>query len=118
MVGPARHGNQELDQEEIVNLLYLPVVNEGFKCLEKGMAMRPSDIDGGAVFGYNWPRYHGGPMQWATAIGLDKVLAKLQAMKVKPSALLEECVKDGCTLNSKEFMKRIEKAWAGAWAKP
>ena len=101
-----------------MNLLYLPVVNEGFKCLEEGMAMRPSDIDGGAVFGYNWPRYHGGPMQWATAIGLDKVLAKLQAMKVKPSALLEECVKDGWTLNSKEFMKRIEKAWAGAWAKP
>ena len=31
-------------------------------------------------------------MQRATAIGLDKVLAKLQAMKMKPSALLEECV--------------------------
>ena len=36
-------------------------------------------------------------MQWATAIDLDKVLAELQAMKVKPSALLEEYVKDGCT---------------------
>ena len=68
---------RSLTKEEIVDLLYLPVVNEGFKCLEEGMARRPSEIDVCAVFGYNWPRYHGGPMQWATAIGLDKGLAKL-----------------------------------------
>ena len=49
---------RSLTKEEIVNLLYFPVVNEGFKCLEKGMAMRPSDIDGGAVFSYSWPRDH------------------------------------------------------------
>ena len=63
---------RSLTKEEIVDLVYLPVVNEGFMCLEEGMAMRPSDIDGGAVFGYSWPRYHGGSIQWATAIGLDR----------------------------------------------
>lgn len=106
-----------MSNEQIVDMLYLPVVNEGFKCLEEGMAMRPSDIDVCAVFGYNWPRCHGGPMQWATAVGLPKVLEQLKAMGVKPSALLEESVKNGWTLNSKEFVKRIEKAWTGAWSK-
>merc|ERR1712187_1023642 len=102
---------KSLSAEEIVDRLYLPVVNEGFKCLEEGMAMRPSDIDVCAVFGYNRPRYHGGPMQWATAVGLPTVLEKLEKMKVEPSALLRECVKNKWRLNSKEVTKRIEQAW-------
>lgn len=106
-----------MSQEDIIDSLYLPVVNEGFKCLEEGMASRPSDIDVCAVFGYNWPRYHGGPMQWATALGLPTVLDKLEKMKVEPSALLRECVKNNWKLNSKDFTKRVEQAWNTTWSK-
>jgi len=106
-----------MSQEDIIDALYLPVVNEGFKCLEEGMAQRPSDIDICMVFGYGWPAYTGGPMQWATAVGLPRVLAKLEKIGVKPSALLQECVKNGWDLKSKEFGKRIEQAWSGAWSK-
>lgn len=106
-----------LSEEEIIDKLYLPVVNEGFKCLEEGMAVRPSDIDVCCVFGYNWPSYRGGPMQWATAVGLPKVLEKLEALGVQPSGLLKECVQKGWNLNSKDFTKRIEQAWSGAWSK-
>ena len=48
---------RSLTKEEMVGLLHLPVVSEGFKCLEEGMARRPSEIDVCAVFGYNWPRH-------------------------------------------------------------
>merc|ERR1712007_236418 len=92
-----------MSEDEIVDHLYLPVVNEGFKCLEEGMALRPSDIDVCCVFGYNWPRFHGGPMQWATAVGLKKVLAKIEAMGMEPSGLLKECVEKKWSLKSKEF---------------
>jgi len=105
-----------LSEEDIVDRLYLPVVNEGFKCLEEGMAIRPSDIDVCCVFGYNWPRYRGGPMQWASAEGLPKVLSKLEAMGEKPSALLKECVQNKWKLNSKEVAKRIEDAWKSRWS--
>mmetsp|Transcript_57760 Transcript_57760/g.150512 ORF Transcript_57760/g.150512 Transcript_57760/m.150512 type:complete len:540 (-) Transcript_57760:49-1668(-) len=108
---------KNLSEEEIVDKLYLPVVNEGFKCLEEGMASRPSDIDVCCVFGYNWPRYRGGPMQWATAVGLPKVLEKLEAMGLKPAELLKECVKNNWRLNSKDFVKRIDQAWSGRWSK-
>mmetsp|Transcript_56095 Transcript_56095/g.159093 ORF Transcript_56095/g.159093 Transcript_56095/m.159093 type:complete len:705 (-) Transcript_56095:185-2299(-) len=106
-----------MTEEEIVDKLYLPVVNEGFKCLEEGMAMRPSDIDVCCVFGYNWPRYRGGPMQWATAVGLPKVLEKLEAMGEKPSELLKDCVKNKWSLKSKDFVNRIDQAWQGRWSK-
>lgn len=107
---------QTLSQEQIVEILYLPVVNEGFKCLEEGMAIRPGDIDVCAVFGYSWPRYRGGPMQWATAMGLPKVLEKLEAMRIKPAALLRECVDKGWSLRSKDFNKRVEAAWSQKWS--
>merc|ERR1712232_42680 len=106
-----------MSEEEIVDHLYLPVVNEAFKCLEEGMAIRPSDIDVCCVFGYNWPRFHGGPMQWATAVGLKKVLAKIEAMGMQPSGLLKECVEKKWNLKSKEFNARVDQAWAATWSK-
>jgi len=108
---------KQISQEEIIDRLYLPVINEGFKCLEEGIASRPSDIDVCCVFGYNWPRYRGGPMQWATAVGLPVVLEKLEAMGHKPSELLKECVKNSWSLRSKAFTKKVEEAWSRRWSK-
>eukprot|EP01062_Namystynia_karyoxenos_P047625 TRINITY_DN35_c1_g1_i1.p2 TRINITY_DN35_c1_g1~~TRINITY_DN35_c1_g1_i1.p2 ORF type:complete len:737 (+),score=271.81 TRINITY_DN35_c1_g1_i1:103-2211(+) len=103
------HGvsHRQMSQEEIVQQLYFPVINEGFKCLEEGIAIRPSDIDVCMVFGYSWPRYRGGPMQYASAVGLPKVLAALEQMGVQPSELLKECVRNGWTLESGALRKRI-----------
>jgi 3-hydroxyacyl-CoA dehydrogenase len=104
-VGASR---RSISPEQIIQELYFPVINEGFKCLEEGMAIRPSDIDCTLVFGYSWPRYRGGPMQYATAVGLPNVLAGLEKMKVKPSDLLVECVRNGWGLNSKGFNARLK----------
>eukprot|EP00929_Paragymnodinium_shiwhaense_P119188 TRINITY_DN91067_c0_g1_i1.p1 TRINITY_DN91067_c0_g1~~TRINITY_DN91067_c0_g1_i1.p1 ORF type:complete len:706 (+),score=230.41 TRINITY_DN91067_c0_g1_i1:81-2198(+) len=105
-------GKKQRSKEEMVDRLYLPVVNEGFKCLEEGIAIRPSDIDVCLVYGYNWPRFRGGPMQWATSIGLPKVLEGIEKLGIKPSGLLKECVEKGWSLNSKDFQKRCAKAWS------
>lgn len=108
---------KNLSQEEIVERLYLPLVNEGFKCLEEGMAIRPSDIDVCMLFGYSWPRYRGGPMQWASAIGLPKVLEKLESIGVKPADLLKESVQKKWRLNSKELLERAAAAWSKGGSK-
>lgn len=78
--------------------LFAPLVNEGFKTLEEGFAQRPADIDVCYVHGYGFPRYRGGPMHWADAVGLDKISVQLEEMKLKPSALLLECVGAKTTL--------------------
>lgn len=81
--------------EEIVARLLYPVVNEGAKLLEEGIALRAADIDMAAILGYNWPVYTGGPMFWADTVGLPKIVAKLKEYEARygeafrPSALLE-----------------------------
>ncbi|HEX7872780.1 MAG TPA: 3-hydroxyacyl-CoA dehydrogenase family protein, partial [Sphingobium sp.] len=64
---------------EIVERLLYPVVNEGAKVLEEGIALRASDIDVALVTGYGWPVWTGGPMFWADSIGLPAIVATLDA---------------------------------------
>jgi 3-hydroxyacyl-CoA dehydrogenase len=61
---------RHIDDEEILQRLLYPMVNEGAKILEEKIAIRPSDIDVIWVYGYGWPVYRGGPMFWADQIGL------------------------------------------------
>ncbi len=87
--------------EDIVARLLYPVVNEGAKLLEEGIAIRASDVDVACILGYNWPVYTGGPMFWADAVGLPKIFAglreleKLHGAAFKPSSLLEEKAASG-----------------------
>jgi 3-hydroxyacyl-CoA dehydrogenase len=92
--------------EEIIARLLYPVVNEGAKILEEGIAVRASDIDVALINGYGWPVYTGGPMHWADAVGLPKIVAKLQEYQakfgdeLKPSALLEKLAAEGKNFTS------------------
>ncbi|MFC3674157.1 3-hydroxyacyl-CoA dehydrogenase NAD-binding domain-containing protein [Ferrovibrio xuzhouensis] len=67
-----------ISDEEIVRRCMYPLVNEGAKILEEGIAIRASDVDIVYLFGYGFPVYRGGPMFWAEQIGLDKVLATIR----------------------------------------
>ncbi len=58
-------------------LLY-PMVNEGAKILDEGIAIRGSDIDVVWVNGYGWPVYRGGPMYWADSVGLAEIVDKIK----------------------------------------
>ncbi|MXO89883.1 3-hydroxyacyl-CoA dehydrogenase NAD-binding domain-containing protein [Pontixanthobacter aquaemixtae] len=69
---------REISKDEIRERLLYPMVNEGAKILEEGMAQRASDIDVVWINGYGWPLYTGGPMFWASQIGLDTVIAGLE----------------------------------------
>lgn len=70
MTGPA----------EVLDRLLLPIVNEGARILQEGIALRASDIDLAAILGYNWPVDRGGPMFWAEQRGLGVVVARLHAL--------------------------------------
>jgi 3-hydroxyacyl-CoA dehydrogenase len=74
------------DQEIVERCLY-PMVNEGHKILEEGMAQRASDIDVVWIFGYGWPLYRGGPMFWGDLEGPAKIVEALErhGIAVTPS---------------------------------
>lgn len=89
------------DEDEILARLLYPVINEGAKVLDEGIALRSCDIDIACIKGYNWPVYKGGPMFWANTIGLEKVLTKLREFEQRfgeaftPSPYLVRLVEEG-----------------------
>ena len=75
----AEHGiaRRTFSPDEIVARLMYPMVNEGARILEEGIAARPGDIDTIWINGYNWPAWRGGPMHWADTVGLKHVAEAL-----------------------------------------
>ncbi|HEV3396992.1 MAG TPA: 3-hydroxyacyl-CoA dehydrogenase NAD-binding domain-containing protein, partial [Xanthobacteraceae bacterium] len=67
-----RHGvkRRNLDRKEIFERLIFPLINEGARILDEGIATRPGDIDVIWVYGYGWPVWTGGPMHYADRVGL------------------------------------------------
>ncbi len=90
---------------EIVERCLLPLINEGMRILEEGIALRASDIDVVWTSGYGFPRYRGGPMFYADTIGLkavhDGILKYRELfgpMHWQPAPLLARLARAGRTL--------------------
>ncbi|OUR80211.1 3-hydroxyacyl-CoA dehydrogenase [Alphaproteobacteria bacterium 46_93_T64] len=94
---------REISDDEILKRCVYPMVNEGAKLLEEGIATRASDIDVIWVYGYGWPIYRGGPMRYGDAVGLKNVYDTLVEYQkehgdfFKPCALLVRLAKEGKT---------------------
>jgi len=92
---------REIPDEEILLRLLCPLVNEGAKIVDEGIAIRASDVDIVYVNGYGFPAYKGGPMFWAQQFGFDKVIATMQKLgathgqRWKPAASLERLAASG-----------------------
>ena len=91
---------REIEKDEILKRCLYPMINEGFKILDEGMAIRASDIDIIWINGYGWPIYEGGPMFYGNLIGYEKILSWLQDMEKEhgsdfsPSPYLEKVVEE------------------------
>ena len=92
---------REISDQEIVERCLYPLVNEGAKILEEGIAIRSSDIDVVWLYGYGFPRHRGGPMFWAGLIGTKTVHDKLVELeaehsdRMKPADLLKKLAEGG-----------------------
>ena len=94
-----------IDQAEMTERMLYPLINEGARILEEGIAYRASDIDLVWINGYGWPRWTGGPMFHADETGLKHIVERLDAFaadtpsdpSLKPAALLRELAEKGST---------------------
>jgi len=69
---------RDISDQEILERCIFPLINEGANILLEGIAQRSSDIDVIYVYGYGFPVYRGGPMQYADEIGLEQVLSRMK----------------------------------------
>ena len=95
-----------ISEQEIVERLVYALTNEGARILGEGIALRASDIDVTYLMGYGFPSYRGGPMFWADAQGLDRVLARIETFALgyhgehwTPAGLLTKLAAEGKTFN-------------------
>ena len=95
---------RDISAEEITERTLYPMINEGAKILEEGISERASDVDVVWIFGYGYPVGKGGPMHWADAQGLARIVDRLEywhgktgADIFKPSALLKRLAAEGKT---------------------
>jgi 3-hydroxyacyl-CoA dehydrogenase len=92
-------------EQEILERCLYPLLNEGIRVLEEGIAIRASDIDVVWASGYGFPRYRGGPMFYANTLGLKALLDGMRKyqglfgpMHWTAAPLLEQLVASGKTL--------------------
>jgi len=93
---------RDISDEEIVDRCMLALINEGADILHEGVAQRAADIDVVYINGYGFPIWRGGPMHHANAMGLDKVVEKLEKYQkltgsdvYKPSEMLVKLANSG-----------------------
>jgi 3-hydroxyacyl-CoA dehydrogenase len=94
----------EISNDEILARCFYPLINEGAKILEEGIAQRASDIDVVYIYGYAFPVAKGGPMHYADSVGLKNVYDKICELRDKygeqywsPAPLLKQLAEEGKT---------------------
>ena len=94
---------RQISDDEIVKRCIYPVINEGARVLEEGIALRSSDIDIVWIYGYGFPPYRGGPMFYADTVGLGEVYETIRGFREDhgdywtPAPLLERLAGAGKT---------------------
>jgi 3-hydroxyacyl-CoA dehydrogenase len=92
---------REIADGEILDRLLHPLVNEGAKIVDEGIALRAGDIDVVYVYGYGFPAWRGGPMHWAEQAGFKHVVETMQRLapthgaRWRPAPLLQRLAASG-----------------------
>ncbi|MCD7467164.1 Altered inheritance of mitochondria protein 1 [Datura stramonium] len=92
--------------QEIVEMILFPVVNEACRVLDDGIVVRASDLDVASVLGMSFPSYRGGIVFWADTVGAGHIYKSLRKWSelygnfFKPSKFLEERAAKGIPLSA------------------
>ncbi len=90
--------------QEIVERTVFALVNEGARILEEGIALRASDIDVVWLNGFGFPAWRGGPLWYASSLGLPYVIERIAEFERTvgphwaPAPLLGKLARQGRTL--------------------
>ena len=108
---------KDMSREEMIERLLFPLINEGARILEEGIALRASDVDLVWINGYGWPRHLGGPMFYADEVGLAHIVKRLEDFasdkddpSLKPATLLRELAESGTSFSEWQKSRTVKAA--------
>jgi len=56
------------------------MLNEAARAVGEGVVRSPRDGDMGAIFGFGFPPFRGGPLRYLDDLGADRIFADLQRL--------------------------------------
>ena len=90
---------KKMDEVEIQQRLFYPMINEASLILEEKLVDGPLDVDLGLIFGIGFPPFRGGALKYADNEGPSKILEGLKYLsqevhpqRFHPSSYLEKLV--------------------------
>jgi 3-hydroxyacyl-CoA dehydrogenase/enoyl-CoA hydratase/3-hydroxybutyryl-CoA epimerase len=95
------HPNGGPRPAEILQRLVLPIVNEAACALGEAVVHSPRDGDIGAIFGFGFPPFRGGPLRYADDLGAERVVTDLERLaerlgpRFAPCEVLQEHARAG-----------------------
>lgn len=75
------NGQQSFTDQQIIDRLMLPMVNEAALCFEDKVADSAAEIDMSLILGAGFPRHWGGPLKYADIIGLSEIIKRCEPYK-------------------------------------
>ncbi|CAJ1940990.1 unnamed protein product [Sphenostylis stenocarpa] len=101
----------KLQEKDIVEMIFFPVVNEACRVLDEGIAVKAADLDISAIMGMGFPPYRGGIIFWADSLGSKYIYSRLEKWSelygefFKPCAYLAARAAKGIPLVSWDCME-------------
>jgi 3-hydroxyacyl-CoA dehydrogenase/enoyl-CoA hydratase/3-hydroxybutyryl-CoA epimerase len=94
---------EQPDVSEVKKRILYRQALETVRCMEEGVVMHPEDADVGAIFGWGFAPFTGGPISMIDTIGVEtfvagcKALAKKYGIRFKPPKTLRDMAAKGET---------------------
>ncbi|MDB6060492.1 MAG: fadB [Verrucomicrobiaceae bacterium] len=91
---------RDFNDAEIIERTMLPMILEAARCLEEGVVESAAEIDTALLLGLGFPRYLGGPLQYADWLGLKHLVARsghyreLGSLYTPPASLITMATND------------------------
>ncbi|PKA62965.1 Glyoxysomal fatty acid beta-oxidation multifunctional protein MFP-a [Apostasia shenzhenica] len=81
----------KLSDKDIIEMVFLPVVNEACRVLDEGVVVKASDLDIGSIMGMGFPPYRGGIIFWADSLGAAYIHKRLDEWTKKYGDFFKPC---------------------------
>ncbi|XP_023536736.1 peroxisomal fatty acid beta-oxidation multifunctional protein AIM1-like isoform X1 [Cucurbita pepo subsp. pepo] len=80
-----------ISDQQILEMVLFPVVNEGCRVVEERIVVRPSDLDVATVLGMSFPSYRGGILFWADLVEPKHVYTSLKKWSEQYGDVFKPC---------------------------
>ena len=90
-----------MPRSEIEERLSLQLINEAARCLEDGILRSARDGDIGAIFGFGFPPFTGGPFMLVDHLGAAEVVKRMERLaethgdRFQPAQILKDHAESG-----------------------